>query len=104
MCGQWSWNVLNDTALFCNVRHSFLGHIVTGKIHGLMLADILDFHMILLLRKQYTQIRGMLMYAQQTWHFDGWRRDPNNVIGKIEIQVVLGTLGVDYWSTKADRN
>ena len=31
-----------------------------------MLADIVDFHMILLLRKQYMQIRVMLMYAQQT--------------------------------------
>ena len=30
--------------------------------------------------------------------------DSNNVIGKVEIQDILGTLGVDYWSTKADRN
>jgi hypothetical protein len=29
-----------------------------------MLPDIVDFHMIL--RKQYMQIRVMLMYAQQT--------------------------------------
>jgi len=30
--------------------------------------------------------------------------DPNDVIGKVEIQDIIGTLGVDYWSTKADRN
>jgi hypothetical protein len=30
--------------------------------------------------------------------------DPNNIIGKVEIQDILGTLGVDDWSTKADRN
>jgi hypothetical protein len=34
----------------------------------------------------------------------GEEEDPNNVIGKVEIQDILGTLGVDYWSTKADRN
>ena len=57
------------------VQHRFSGHTVTGKICGLKLVDIVNFHMILLLKKQCLQIRmTLVLYAQPTWHFDGWRR------------------------------
>ena len=54
--------------MYCMMQHHltvydtrFSGHIVTGKICGLMLADIVDFHMILLLRKQCLQIGIMIV-------------------------------------------
>ena len=45
--------------MYCMMQHHltvcdrFSGHIVNGKNGGLMLADIVDFQMILVLRKQY---------------------------------------------------
>jgi hypothetical protein len=49
-------------------NHTFSGHCVAGKIGGLMLADIVFFHVILLLRKLSLQIRVMLvlLLVQQT--------------------------------------
>jgi hypothetical protein len=49
------------------VQHTFSSHSITGKICGLKLADIVDFRMILLLKKQCLQIRGTLvLYAEPT--------------------------------------
>jgi hypothetical protein len=49
------------------LQHRFSSHSVAGKICGLKLTDIVGFHMIMLLKKQFLQIRVTLaLYAELT--------------------------------------